>query len=261
MKTLQLTDASIGFPSRRKAPHVLASGIHARLVPGELTCLVGRNGMGKSTLLKALSGFMPLLRGSVDVVDQAETAGASPVEECCVALSALSMAERARLVSVVLTDNRQAQGLTVGEMVALGRSPYTNFWGTLGDADRQIVARAMALTAISHLSGRRIETLSDGERQKTMIAKALAQQTPIILLDEPTAFLDYPSKVDTLTLLARLAHDEGKAVVFSSHDLELVMRHADTLWLLDGGSMSVGTVAQLQPLVADRLKVDMENNK
>lgn len=249
MKTIQLTDASIGFSTKRHAPRVLACGISARLQPGRLTCLVGRNGMGKSTLLRALAGFQPLLGGAVEVVDDAVPDAAGT------ALSALPNAQKSRLVAVVLTDNRQAQGLTVEEMVGLGRSPYTNFWGTLTDSDQRIVDEAMALTGISHLRKHRMDTLSDGEQQKTMIAKALAQQTPIILLDEPTAFLDYPSKADTLCLLARLAHEEGKAVLFSSHDLELVFHHADMLWLLEGGRMTTGPAQEMRPVVASALNM------
>ena len=181
--------------------------------------------MGKSTLLRTLAGFDDLLEGTLEVRctnNEAERP-----------FSSMSSAERSKLVAVVLTNNSQAHGLTVEELVGLGRSPYTNFWGTLSEEDRRVVNESMVLTGVSHLRKYRIETLSDGERQKTMIAKALAQQTPVILLDEPTAFLDHPSKVETLSLLARLAHEEGKAVLFSSHDLELALKQADVVWQLE----------------------------
>lgn len=222
-----LTDVSVGFRSRHGAAHVLASGINARLEAGRLTCLVGRNGMGKSTLLRTMAGFQPLLEG--EIVPDGNDAP----------LSKLSHAERSKLVSVVLTGNSDVHGLTVEELVGLGRSPYTNFWGSLNDADRRVVDEAMALTGVTALRGYRVETLSDGERQKAMTAKALAQQTPVMLLDEPTAFLDYPSKVETLRLLARLAHEEGKAVLFSSHDLELALCYADVVWQLEDGHLAV----------------------
>ncbi|MBR5657071.1 MAG: ABC transporter ATP-binding protein [Prevotella sp.] len=230
---MRLTDASIGFRSRHGAPKVLASSMSACVERGRLTCLVGRNGKGKSTLLRALAGFDDLQEGSLEVRCTHEG------EER--AFSSLSNVERSKLVAVVLTNNSQAHGLTVEELVGLGRSPYTNFWGTQTETDRQVVDKSMELTGVSHLRKYRIETLSDGERQKTMIAKALAQQTPVILLDEPTAFLDYPSKVETLQLLARLAHEEGKAVLFSSHDLELALQQADVLWLLKEGRLHIKT--------------------
>ena len=232
MKAMRLKDASVGFRSRHGAAHVLVSGINALLEAGRLTCLVGRNGMGKSTLLRSMAGFQPLLEGEIEMKEgDSDRAGCD--------YSSLSNAERSKLVAVVLTGNNDVHGLTVEELVGLGRSPYTNFWGSLSDEDHKVVDEALAQTGVETLRSRRIETLSDGERQKVMIAKALAQQTPVILLDEPTAFLDYPSKVETLQLLARLAHDEQKAVLFSSHDLELAFHYADVVWLLEDGRLVV----------------------
>lgn len=151
-----------------------------------------------------------------------------------------------RLVSVVLTNCPEGMNMTVGDVVALGRAPYTGFWGTLGDEDKRVVNESMSRVGISHLAGRTVSTLSDGERQKMMIAKALAQQTPVIFLDEPTAFLDYPSKVETMLLLSRLSHDMGKTIFMSTHDLELALQTADTLWLMAGdGRVSTGTPREL----------------
>ena len=133
---------------------------------------------------------------------------------------------------MVLTSRPSSINFTVEEIVALGRTPYTGFWGTLNDADKEIVSESIRLAGISHLAKRNAMSLSDGERQKMMIAKALAQQTPVIMLDEPTAFLDYPSKVETMLLLTRLCREEGKTIFMSSHDLELVIQ---------GGTISVGT--------------------
>lgn len=224
---MRLIDVSVGFRSRQSEAHVLAKDVNARLEVGRLTCLVGRNGMGKSTLLRTMAGFQPLLKGEIVVDDNG------------MSLSKLSNGERSRLVSVVLTGNSDVHGLTVEELVGLGRSPYTNFWGNLTESDCRVVDNAMALTGVTTLRKRRVETLSDGERQKAMTAKALAQQTPVMLLDEPTAFLDYPSKVETLQLLSRLAHKEGKAVLFSSHDLELAFCYADVVWQLEDGHLIV----------------------
>ena len=122
---------------------------------------------------------------------------------------------------------------TVWEMVATGRAPFTGFWGRLSDEDRTIVTHSLRLVGIEHMSNRTVTTLSDGERQKVMIAKALAQQTPIIILDEPTAFLDYPSKVEVMQLLKLIAHEEHKTVLLSTHDLELAVSSADRLWLFE----------------------------
>ena len=135
--------------------------------------------------------------------------------------------------------------MTVEELVGLGRSPYTGFWGTLTEEDRHIVSESIRLVGIEPLRQRMVQTLSDGERQKVMIAKALAQQTPIIYLDEPTAFLDYPSKVEVLQLLRRLAAEEQKTIFLSTHDVELALQLADRLWLMDTDGLSVGTPHEL----------------
>ena len=161
-------------------------------------------------------------------------------------MSEFTNKEMSRLVGVVLTARPEAMNMTVEETVALGRTPYTGFWGTLSDEDKRIVGESMEHVGISRLARRVISTLSDGERQKMMIAKALAQQTPIIFLDEPTAYLDYPSKVETMLLLSRLSHDMGKTIFMSTHDLELALQTADTLWLMAGdGRIHTGTPREL----------------
>ncbi len=137
------------------------------------------------------------------------------------------------MIGVVLTERLHLNNMTVEELVGLGRSPYTGFWGRLSGEDRRIVNRSMELVRVEGMRGRMVSTLSDGERQKVMIAKALAQETPVIFLDEPTAFLDYPSKVEIMQLLLSLAHGEGKTVFLSTHDLELSLQIADRIWLVD----------------------------
>lgn len=192
---------------------------------GELTCLIGSNGIGKSTLLKTLTGFLPKLGGRL-LLDGREIDG-------------LTTRERSKLISIVLTYKPDVQNLSVTEMVGMGRMPYTGFWGKLGVEDQTIVAQSIEMVGITKLKDRMIQTLSDGERQKVMIAKALAQQTPIILLDEPTAFLDFRSKVEMLQLLHRLAVETDKVIFLSTHDLELALRLADSLVELDGSGLHV----------------------
>lgn len=195
--------------------HRVVEDISLSLPCGRLVCLLGPNGAGKSTLLRTLCGFQPPIAGTVTI------SGSD--------ITTMSAAEVARLVSVVLTDRPLTPSLTAAEMVGMGRAPYTGFWGRLSDDDRRLVSEAMQTVGIAPLATRRMGQLSDGERQKVMIAKALAQHTPVIVLDEPTAFLDYPSKVAVMKTLARLAHDEGKTILMSTHDLELAAQLGDEL--------------------------------
>ena len=220
-ETIHLAELCIGYRLRRTA-HPVAEGLSATIRSGELTCLLGRNGAGKSTLLRTLAGFQAPLGGSIRLLDRE--------------LSAYSDRELSHRMGVVLTDKCDLTNMTVTELVALGRAPYTGFWGTLAPADRAEVERAIAAVGIESLVGRKIQTLSDGERQKAMIAKALAQQTPVILLDEPTAFLDYPSKVEIMQLLHRLTRETGKTIFLSTHDLELALQIADRIWLMKRGA-------------------------
>ncbi len=208
-----LTSLTVGYGQR-----AVVRCVDAELAEGQLTCLLGPNGAGKSTLLRTLAGFQKPLEGRLRL---------GPDDAL-----ALSAQEMSRRVSVVLTERVEGSGLRVADVVELGRSPYTDFFGRFTADDRRHVRQAMQLTGIEPLRERLCHTLSDGERQKAMIAKALAQQTDVILLDEPTAFLDFPSKVDTMLLLSRLAHDERKAVLASTHDLDLALQVADRLWLI-----------------------------
>lgn len=216
--TVEIRDLTTGYASRHRRT-VITDGINASLRPGELTCLLGPNGAGKSTLLKTLSGFLAPISGDILI-------GGRP-------LAAYPSTELARVIGVVLTERITLDNMTARELVGMGRSPYTGFWGRLSDDDMAIVDHAIEIVGITSLSHRMINTLSDGERQKVMIAKALAQETPIIFLDEPTAFLDYPSKVEIMQLLRRIAREEGKTVFLSTHDLELALQIADKIWLLD----------------------------
>jgi len=213
METIQLEKLTIGYSG-----HPVMAGIDAVIRSGELTCLIGRNGMGKSTLLRTMVGFQKALGGKVYVKGQS--------------LDKLSQKERAGMMSVVLTEKPDVQNMTVREIVGLGRSPYTGFWGTLSKDDEAVVSAAMERVGLTSLAMRKVQTLSDGERQKMMVAKALAQQTSIIVLDEPTAFLDYPSKVEMMQMLRQLAKEMDKTIVLSTHDIELAQQHADRFLLL-----------------------------
>ena len=229
--TIQLVNLAIGYTNRHSVKTV-AEGITETIYSGELTCLLGENGAGKSTLLRTLSGFLPPLSGEISILGKP--------------LSVYKEKELATVIGVVLTERTNLQNMTVEELVGMGRSPYTGFWGRLSAEDRAKVGEALELVGISALRGRMVQTLSDGERQKVMIAKALAQETPIIFLDEPTAFLDYPSKVEILRLLGRLSRDFGKTIFLSTHDLELALRVADRVWLMRRqGGVQTGLPAQL----------------
>jgi len=216
--TILLQNLTTGY--RVKNQHkIVSTRLHGELLSGQLTCLLGPNGAGKSTLLRTLAGFQRPLDGRVELEQRS--------------ISEYRSKELARKVSVVLTHNEEIRGMTAEEVVAIGRSPYTGFWGRLNGVDRQAVTKCLKWTDMLDFRQRKMETLSDGERQKVMISKALAQETPVVLLDEPTAFLDYPSKVQMMLLLSRLAHALKKTILLSTHDVELALQVADTLWLLD----------------------------
>ncbi len=229
--TIQIRQLSIGYPSRRGV-RVVAEGISGAIRSGELTCLLGANGVGKSTLLRTLSAFQPKIGGEVIIQGRD--------------LSGYTDKELSRLIGVVLTEKPDIRNMTVRELVSLGRSPYTDFWGNYSKDDLQIVDESIRQVGIVNLSRRPIQTLSDGERQKVMIAKALAQQTPVIYLDEPTAFLDYPSKVEVLQLLRHICSEAGKTVFLSTHDVELALQLADTVWLMTREQgVTIGSPQQL----------------
>ena len=205
-----LQSLSIGYSHK-----VIAADINAQIKGGELTCLIGRNGTSKSTLMRTLAGFLKPLGGSA-LLDGRD-------------VDRLSPAERSHLISVVLTDRVDIDGMRVKDLVSVGRQPYTGFFGKMSSDDEEVVSRAIADVGMTDFAGRQVNSLSDGERQKVMIAKALAQQTPVILLDEPTAFLDYPSKKEMFQMLSQLCHEQGKAALVSTHDLDIALPIADSV--------------------------------
>ncbi len=217
-ETIHIENLSIGYPGKNRS-RVVAEGIQASINSGELTCLLGANGVGKSTLLRTLSVFQPKLSGRIEILGKE--------------VSEYTDKELAVIISVVLTEKCDIRNMTAAELVGMGRSPYTGFWGRLRGHDKEVVAEAIRLVGIGNLANRMVHTLSDGERQKVMIAKALAQETPVIFLDEPTAFLDFPSKVEMMQLLHRLTRLTDKTIFLSTHDLELALQIADKVWLMD----------------------------
>lgn len=216
--SIELKDLTTGYKVKG-GEKVISQKLNATLNNGEMTCLLGPNGAGKSTLLRTLAAFQPSLSGSIEVMGQD--------------IQSYTSKNLARLVSVVLTDNSDIKNMTAWEVVAMGRSPYTGFWGRLEEKDKQMVKKCLGWVNIEELQDRKMLTLSDGERQKVMIAKAIAQETPVIFLDEPTAYLDYPSKIAMMLLLHRLAKALKKTIFMSTHDLEHALQVADQVWLLD----------------------------
>lgn len=223
---------SIGYRSGKRRQTVVHGDLSFDLWPGELTCLLGPNGAGKSTLLRTLSTFQPALEGELYLEGKL--------------LDSYSEREKSRKIGVVLTDKTQAGGLTVYELVALGRQPYTGFWGHLNREDHRIIEAAVEAVSISHKCGNYTAELSDGERQKVMIAKALVQECPLILLDEPTAFLDVSSRIEIMTLLHTIARQQQKTILLSTHDIDQALIQADRLWLLSsGGGLQCGVAEDL----------------
>jgi iron complex transport system ATP-binding protein len=231
LDVLRAESLTVGYARGRGASQVIARDLDLGLAPGELVCLIGPNGTGKSTLMRTLAGMLPPLAGRVVLGD--------------VDLSAMSAAERARQLAVVLTD-RPGIGLLNGyALVALGRHPHSDWLGRLSPRDEAIVRWAIAAVGATDLADRPVMTLSDGQRQKLMIARALAQEPRAILLDEPTAFLDLPRRVELMALLRAITRETGRAVLLSTHELDLALRTADRLWLLAGGRLWAGAPEDL----------------
>ncbi len=212
--------------------HPLASGLNLELRPAELVCLIGPNGAGKSTLLRTLAGMEKPLAGTVWLEGEN--------------LHRLPPLELAKRLAIVLTGRVESPLLSARELVSLGRHPYTDWLGRLTPRDEQTIQRAMQLTDTLRFASRPLAQLSDGERQKVMIARALAQEPKVLILDEPTAFLDLPRRVELLQLLRRLARETAAAILLSIHDLDLALRLSDRLWLLSSaGSMEIGLPEEL----------------
>ncbi len=235
---------TIGYTSRKQRK-IVSEELSLSLIPGEVVCLIGPNGAGKSTLLRTLTGLQPPLSGKVFIENRE--------------LSTLSPFELARSVSVVLTERLNVGILSVFALVALGRYPYTDWTGKLLPKDVETIKWAIKSVGAEDLTFRNFNELSDGERQKVMIARALAQQPHVIILDEPTAFLDLPRRVEMMSLLRQLSRDTGTAILLSTHDLELALRTADRIWLLPvGEKVQVGAPEDL--VLSGALEHTFRNN-
>ncbi|MBN2814461.1 MAG: ABC transporter ATP-binding protein [Bacteroidales bacterium] len=217
-EAISLDNLFVGYPVSMKAGKTVYDSITACAGRSEMVGVIGRNGIGKSTLLRTIAGLQPPLKGSVFL---------NGTDSRSVSLKAM-----ARLISFVSTETVYAWQIKVNELVAMGRFPYTGWLGKLNETDREIIGEAVAKTGIEALLSKNLHELSDGERQKVMIARALAQDTPFVILDEPTAFLDLPARYEIFRLLSELSRHHQKTIVFSTHDLSMAMDVADKLWLM-----------------------------
>ncbi len=215
-KLLEIKDLEIGYAVKDQKK-VIQHQLNLSLNEGELICLIGPNGVGKSTFLKTLGRIQAELSGDI-IIDK------TPI-------SKISQQEFSRKLALVLTEQLDIPHMTTQDVISLGRYPYTGFWGNLQNKDLSIVIDTAKKVGIEHLLKRSYVELSDGEKQKVMIAKALAQQTPLMLLDEPTAFLDFPTKSSLLIMLRKLARQNKMGIILSTHDIELALKTADQIWL------------------------------
>lgn len=211
---IKLNHITLSFGSRKLIEHA-----SAHFECGRMTALLGRNGTGKSTLLRAIASLGEVQGGAIEIGGRE--------------LSELSNSDLARMVAFVNTERVSVEAMTAYDLVAVGRSPYTDWSGRLRSSDHEVIERSIRIAGVEHLADRYVDTLSDGECQRVMIAKALAQDTPAILLDEPTSYLDMPNRYELCTLLGRLAHDEGKCVLFSTHELDIALTLSDNIALVD----------------------------
>lgn len=198
---------------------IVQSALTLSAAEGELIALIGRNGCGKSTLLRSIASLQPIFQGTITLNGEE--------------LTEISARRRAKLLSVVLTEQQSVASFTVRELISIGRDPYTGWLGSLTREDHRIIDEAMAMTSLQGFDARNIRELSDGERQRVFIARALVQDTPVILLDEPTSHLDLPNRINILLLLQQLARETGKTIFISTHELETAMQVADKLWLME----------------------------
>jgi iron complex transport system ATP-binding protein len=210
-------DLSVGYRSRRRT-HTVLQSVNLIASRGQLICLLGLNGSGKSTFLRTIAGLQPPLCGEIKVGG--------------VRISDLSVSKLARLVGIVLPDRLLVDALPVRTIVEFGRFAHSGWWGILTDRDRRVVDESLGAVKATHLASRDCRQLSDGERQRVMIARALAQQPSLLVLDEPTAFLDVTARADIWRLLRHLSADRGLGIVASTHDLDWALQASDFIWLL-----------------------------
>jgi len=230
MSLLTADILSIGYVHRGQKIEV-QKDLSLSINSGELVCLIGPNGTGKSTLLKTLSGLLKPLQGKI-YIDNSD-------------IVKMTVTERAQFISLVLTDRVDIENATVHSVVAMGRMPYSNWWGKSSEEDEQMIKNAVQKVHLEHKLYTLLAELSDGEKQRVMIAKAFVQDTPIIFLDEPTAHLDLPNRVEIMLLLHRMAHQNGKTILMSTHELDMALQAADRIWLMTNSGVQTGVPEDL----------------
>ena len=223
---ISLSNLSVGYSQR-----VVIDNLNLLIAECELIAMIGRNGAGKSTLMRTIARLQPALSGNISLSGKP--------------LGQYSRSELAGLLSIVSTEAVSVSHLTVRQLVSLGRFPHTNWIGKLTEKDIALIEESMQLTGVEQLANKNLHEISDGERQRAMIARSLAQDTEIILLDEPTAFLDMANKYEIVNLLHRLTRTKQKTILFSTHDLNIAMQEADKLWLMIDGAMLDGAPEDL----------------
>ncbi len=228
-RCIVLKDAVLGYQKNNTEIPVLKN-INLDVYAGDFIGIVGLNGVGKSTLIKSLCGLLPVLSGELLIEDRK--------------ISELLLKDLAKKIAIVLTEKIGGFNLTAYDAVAAGQMPYTNSFNHLAKANLDIISEAINTCGISAHQHKLLNELSDGLFQKTIIAKALAQQTPIMLLDEPSAFLDYASKHDLFLLLKKLSTQEDKCVLVSSHDLDLLLKYCSKLLIVSNNSIELTTTAE-----------------
>ncbi len=220
---LSIHNLSIGYSQQK----IIAKELNLSVSPGELVCLIGPNGTGKSTLLKTIAGLLSPLAGEIKINDKN--------------ILLFTATERAKQLAVVFTQKIQAENLDVYSAIATGRNPYTGLLGTLRKDDVEIIQRTIDITGLKEFENKFVDKLSDGEQQKVMIGRAIAQDCPIILLDEPTAHLDTVNKIEITLLLKKIAKEQNKSIIISTHDLSLALQIADKIWLMNKNRIAENT--------------------
>lgn len=215
---IQTDNLTIGYHSKNRQ-HIVRENLFLQVHAKDLIALIGSNGCGKSTLLRTMAGLQVPISGDVFIRNEN--------------IRKKNIHEKAKIISLVLTDPVKANGLTVGNLIAMGRFPHTNWLGKLQQEDKSKIEEAIELIGLNGYENRFLTELSDGEKQRVMIAKALVQDTPVIFLDEPTAHLDVNNRVEILSLLKKICEQTSKAILFSTHELDLALKLANRIWLMD----------------------------
>lgn len=232
VNVLQASNLSIGYQHSQKKKNIILQDLNLNIVEGELVCLLGPNGVGKSTLIRTLSGIQKALAGKIYLLGDE--------------ILKLSAIEKAARVSIVLTDKVNIDYFSVYSVIALGRNPYTSWLGKLNAKDKEVIQSTIELMELTKFCNRNVNELSDGELQKVIIGRALAQESPLMLLDEPTAYLDFPTKMEIMHLLKKFTRELNKAIVISTHDFDLALQLADKICLIHtDGTMKSGAPEDL----------------